>query len=98
MKYLRILLLLTVFISCKQKVLSGPELEKKLVQTMQDYLDSTAKPGVVFRVKDIVYFPDKQKRQYNCEFHVNMRTQKSDTVGTMTANISNDFKKVKRIQ
>ena len=87
-----------LFVSCKQKVLSGPDLEKKLIKTMQQYLDKEAESGVSFTVKDVTYFPDKDRKEYNCEFHVNMHTDKADTVGTMLADISNDFEKVKRKQ
>jgi hypothetical protein len=88
--------LLTIAAGCKQKILSGPELEKKLIETMQDYLDKTAKPGVSFKVKDVVYFTDSLKKQYNCEFHVQMHQGNTDTVGVMTADIPNNFKEVKR--
>jgi hypothetical protein len=90
--------LLALCTGCKQKVLSGAELEKKLVKTMQDFLDKESHPGVAFTVKDVSYFPDKNKKRYDCAFHVNMHTDRTDTIGTMTANISNDFKKVERIQ
>ncbi len=99
MKYFISLIFLFILgIACKQKVLSGPALEKKLVETMQDYLDKTAKPGVVFKVKDVNFYADKTKKEYNCEFHVNMHKGNIDTVGIMTADIPNDFKEVKRKQ
>jgi len=83
---------------CKPKVLSGAELDKKLIKTMQGYLDKEAKPGVIYKVQDVTYYSDKEKKQYNCEFHVNMRKDKIDTTGIMTANIPNDFSKVERKQ
>ena len=99
MKYFLIFVfLLALGTGCKQKVLSGAELEKKLVKTMQDFLDKESHPGVTFTVKDVSYFPDKNKKEYDCSFHVNMQTNRTDTIGTMTAHISNDFKKVERIQ
>ncbi len=99
MKYFfTLVLLMALGTGCKQKLLSGAELEKKLVKTMQDFLDKESHPGVSFTVKDVNYFPDKNKKEYYCSFHVNMRTDRADTIGTMTANISNDFKKVERIQ
>ena len=99
MRYLiSFIFLLTVATACKQKILSGPELEKKLVETMQDYLDKTAKPGVSFKVKNVTYFTDSLKKEYNCEFHVEMLQGAIDTTGVMTADIPNNFKEVKRKQ
>ena len=92
-----ILILLTAG-ACKQKVLSGAELENKLITTMQRYLDKEAKPGVTYKVQDVNFYPDKEKKLYNCEFHVNMRANSIDTTGVMTANIPNDFSKVERKQ
>ena len=83
---------------CKQKTLTGAELENKLITTMQEYLNKTAKPGVKYAVKDVTFFPDKIKKEYNCEFKVNMRVGKIDTTGIMTANIPNDFSTVVRKQ
>jgi hypothetical protein len=90
--------LLLISQGCKQKILSGVELENKLIETMQDYLDKEAKPGVIYKVQDVTYYTDKPKKQYNCEFHVNMRKDKIDTAGIMTADIPNDFSKVERHQ
>lgn len=91
--------LLLLFFSCKQKVLSGKDLEKKLVETMQHYLDNEGKQrDVDFHVKDVLYYTDVREKKYDCEFHVNMHSEKLDTVGLMKAAITNDFKKVKRIQ
>jgi hypothetical protein len=97
MKYFfSLILLLGLGQGCKQKVLSGTELDNKLIKTMQNYLDKEAKPGVEYSVKDVNFYADKEKKQYICEFHVNMRTDKTDTTGVMTANIPNDFSKVER--
>jgi hypothetical protein len=90
--------LFAVATACKQKVLSGPELEKKLIKTMQDYLDKDAKPGSKFKVEDVNFYADKIKKEYNCEFHVFMHVDKLDTTGIMKANIPNDFSKVTRLQ
>jgi hypothetical protein len=99
MKYFFVIAFLLILAGgCKQKVLSGAELENKLIETMQDYLDKEAKPGVVYKVKDVNFYTDKNKMEYNCEFHVNLRTYKIDTTGVMTANIPNDFSKVIRKQ
>ena len=97
MKYFFTIFLFTTLITaCKQKVLSGPQLDNKIIATMQDYLEKNAHPGVAFKVKDVTYFTDASIKSYRCEFHVEMRSDKLDTVGTMAAIISNDFKKVNR--
>ncbi|TMI97933.1 MAG: hypothetical protein E6H06_00420 [Bacteroidetes bacterium] len=99
MKYLFTVILTFAFgLACKQKVLSGAELENRLIKTMQDYLNKTAKPGVTYAVKDVTFFADQKKKQYNCEFRVNMHVDKIDTTGIMTANIPNDFSSVERKQ
>jgi len=92
--------LLVIATACKQKIISGPELENKLIKTMQDYLDKTAKPGAVYKVEDVTFFADKTNKRYLCEFHVNMKVSqlKLDTTGLMRANIPNDFSKVERKQ
>jgi hypothetical protein len=94
------ILLLSIAIACKQKVISGVELENKLIKTMQDYLDETGKPGAVYKVEDVTFFADKGKKLYNCEFHVNVKASavKLDTTGVMKADIPNDFSKVLRKQ
>jgi len=97
MKYIFILLVLFALgTGCKRKVLSGPELQNKLIETMQAYLNSEAKPGAEFKVKDVNYYPEKATKSYDCEFHVDMKLNGKDTVGIMTATISNDFKRVER--
>jgi hypothetical protein len=92
--------LLTIATACKQKVISGAELENKLIKTMQDYLNETGKPGAVYKVEDVTFFADKGKKLYNCEFHVNVKAAqvKLDTTGIMKADIPNDFSKVLRKQ
>jgi hypothetical protein len=94
------ILLVTIATACKQRIISGPELEKKLIKTMQDYLDETGKPGAVYKVEDVTFFADKGKKLYNCEFHVNVKAAqvKLDTTGIMKADIPNDFSKVLRKQ
>jgi hypothetical protein len=101
MRYLGIIFCsLTLALACKQKVLSGAELENKLIKTMQGYLDKEANTGVTYSVKDVNYYADKIKKQYNCEFHVHVHANKDnfDTTGIMKANIPNDFSKVERLQ
>jgi hypothetical protein len=89
---------LALNLACRQKTLSGAQLENKLMTTMQEYLNKTAKPGVTYAVKDVTFFPDEIKKEYNCEFKVNMRVGKIDTTGIMTADIPNDFSTVERKQ
>jgi hypothetical protein len=98
-KVMKLLLALFVVVSvmaCRQKMLSGPELQQKLIETMQNYLDKEDHPGIVFTVKDVTYFPEVKKKTYDCEFKVAMRTAQRDTTGSMLAYISNDFKTVQR--
>jgi hypothetical protein len=94
------ILLLTLAVACKQKVISGVELENKLMKTMQDYLNETGKPGAVYKVEDVIFYADQEKRLYNCEFHVNVKASavKLDTTGIMRADITGDFSKVLRKQ
>lgn len=94
------ILLLTIATACKQKVISGTELENKLIKTMQDYLDETGKPGAVYKVEDVTFYADKEKKLYLCEFHVNVKASQVnlDTTGIMKADIPNDFSKVLRKQ
>jgi hypothetical protein len=101
MKYFVILLCsVALVMACKQKVLSGAELDNKLIKTMQNYLDKDAKPGVTYSVKEVTYYADKMKKEYNCEFRVQVHADKDnfDTTGIMKANIPNDFSKVDRLQ
>jgi hypothetical protein len=96
--FLVITFLLVLAAGCKRKILSGAKLEAKLIETMQDYLDKQARPGVEFTVKDVSYYPEKKEQVYKCAFHVNMHTANKDSLGIMTAIIPNDFSKVDRRQ
>ena len=95
-----LIILLTVAIACKQKVISGAELEKKLIKTMQDYLEETGKKDAAYKVQDVVFYTDKERKLYICEFHVNVKASdvNVDTTGIMRADIPNDFSKVMRKQ
>lgn len=97
---LTFIFLLMLATACQQKVISGPELENKLIKTMQDYLDKTGRKDAVYKVEDVTFFADKQRKLYNCEFHVNVKAAdvKLDTTGVMKADIPNDFSKVMRKQ
>ena len=90
--------LLVLSSACKPKILSGTELENKLIETMKDHLHKTLQPGVEFTIKDVTYYPEKNKKLYICQFHVNMHYGQRDTTGIIAATISNDFSKVVRTQ
>ena len=94
------ILLAVAVTACRQRIISGVELENKLKQTMQDYLNKTGKEGAVYKVEDVAFFADKEKRLYICEFHVNVKASSVhlDTTGIMKAEIPNDFRKVTRMQ
>jgi hypothetical protein len=92
-------LLFGLMLSCKAKNTSA-DLENDLKATMQTYLykdKNNDSANVKFRVLDVIYYDDKLKNMYDCEFKVNMKTKSLDTTGTMKANISKDFKKVVRL-
>jgi len=95
-----LIILLTVVTACKQKVISGAELEKKLIKTMQDHLEETGKKDAVYKVQDVTFYADKERKLYICEFHVNVKASdvNVDTTGIMRADIPNDFSKVMRKQ
>ena len=90
------ILLLALGMGCKPKVISGVELQNKLKETIDEYLHKTLQPGTIVVVKDVIYYPERMKRVYICQFHVNMRFGNGDTTGVVEATISNDFSKVIR--
>jgi hypothetical protein len=97
MRYIFTLLLFVLLgTGCKQKILSGKELEDKLKETMGDYLHKTLKPETQFDIRDLTYYADKEKKRYICQFKVNVHTPTSDTTGIMRVFITNDFTKVDR--
>jgi hypothetical protein len=99
MKYFySLILLLALGTACKQKVLSGKELEDKLKETMTEHLHKTLKPGTEFTIKDMTYYADKIKKYYICTFDVTVHSGNKDTSGVMKAFIPNDFSKVDRTQ
>jgi len=92
-------LLFGVILSCKAKNTSA-NLENDLKATMQAYLykdKNNDSANVKFRVLDVIYYDDKLKDMYDCQFKVNMKIKSLDTTGIMKANISRDFKKVVRL-
>jgi hypothetical protein len=56
------IILLVVVTACKQKVITGVDLENKLIKTMQDDLDKTGKKDAVYKVEDVTF---TQKRREN---------------------------------
>jgi hypothetical protein len=92
------LLLLTVAIGCKPKILKGKDLENKLVETMNNYLNNTPNSNATFKVKNVIFYPDARKKLYNCQFNVTMHIGNKDTSGIVAATITNDFQKVVRSQ
>jgi hypothetical protein len=99
MKYYFTFILFLLFTAgCKPKELSGTALENKLIETMDNHLKETLQPGVKYTIKDVAYYPEKEKKDYICEFHVDMHYANKDTSGTVSAIISNDFKNVERKQ
>ena len=99
MKYIFILLFpIILSIGCKPKVLSGIDLENKLKETMAAHLDKVPHPGIEFKIKNVTYFPETDKKDYICQFEVDMQYKDRDTTGIMKAVITNDFKDVQRFQ
>jgi hypothetical protein len=97
MKYLfGLLLTLMLAAGCGEKQLSYEQVEKKLMETMQEYLNEQREGKAQFTVKEVIFFPEKSR--YLCEFRVNMKTGNLDTIGVMKANISRNFKDVERTQ
>jgi hypothetical protein len=86
--------------SCIKKT-SRKEVEENLKTAMGLYLNHSPRIDtslIKFKVLEVVYFEDK--KAYLCEFKVNMeekiKYQIKDTIGTMSASISKDFKNVIR--
>ena len=99
MKYFYAICIILAFnTGCKPKLLSGKDLQNKLMETMGDYLQKTLSPGVQVKVKDVIYYPEVTEKAFICEFHVEMNYNGKDTTGTVAATISSDFKTVKRTQ
>ena len=100
MKRLCVLFCSIVIAACNANPASAPEdMETKLKSTMTDYLYKSVNydsSKVKYHIENVYYFDDKIK--YICEFKVMMMPAGGrDTVGTMKAFVSKDFKKVSRI-
>lgn len=94
----RALILSLIFLAfaCKAK----DSVEEDLKNTMQAYLYKEIKndsSNVKYRVQDVIFYDDKERSLYVCEFTVNLKEKLFDTTGKMKANISKDFQEVKRI-
>jgi hypothetical protein len=94
------LLLTGILISCKKKLKTG-EIQENLKTAMELYLNHQPRNDssrVKFKVLDVSYF--EAKNGYICDFRVNMKEKRPsaifDTTGSMSANISKDFKDVSR--
>ena len=96
-----VLLIAAFAFSCRAKDSTRAGLEDDLKTTMQTYLykainndSSNAK----YRVQKVDFYDDKERGMYICVFTVNLKERMFDTTGIMKANISKDFKTVKRLQ
>ncbi len=91
------ILFIVSFAACNAN-LSPKEVEQKLKTAMNDYLYKSVNydsSKVKYRVQNVVYFNDKD--YYDCEFKVFMSvTGGKDSIGSMNARISKDFKTVLR--
>ncbi|CAN5598734.1 hypothetical protein BH10BAC2_BH10BAC2_32250 [soil metagenome] len=100
MKRLIALLFLIIASACNRNP-APVDLQANLKSTMVNYLYSTVKydsSKVRYAiVDDVIYFDDKT--WYICDFKVKMTLieQQKDTVGTMRAYVSKDFKEVKDV-
>jgi hypothetical protein len=98
-KLLMFMAILSLAAGCRPNVLKGDALKSKLMETMSDYMNKkSSDTAPAFIVKDVVFYPRKDRNFYDCTFTVEMRSKTKDTTGIMTAEITNDFKKVFRIQ
>ncbi|HRH48369.1 MAG TPA: hypothetical protein PLP23_06445 [Panacibacter sp.] len=102
MKRMSVLFVIVLLAACNatsSQDTAPEELQKKLISAMTDYLYKAVdydSSKVKYHIENVIYFDDKIK--YICEFKVNMiPTGGRDTVGTMKAFVSKDFKKVGRI-
>jgi hypothetical protein len=96
--FLTFFLLVSIVGGCKPKLLTKTALQNKLIETMADHLHKTLNPGVTFTINQVIYYPDKNQNDFDCEFTVRMKYQGKDTTGIVAATISGDFKRVIRTQ
>ncbi len=70
-------------------------LKKAMTQFLYNSINNDSS-RVKYNVQDVTYF--EEEIDYQCEFTVHVSVKgRSDTTGTMTAEISKDFKTVTRI-
>jgi hypothetical protein len=97
MKKISAILFIVLLGACNAN-LSPAEVEQKLKTAMNDYLYKSVNydsSKVKYRVQDVIYFNDKD--YYDCEFKVFMSVAGGkDSMGSMNARISKDFKTVLR--
>ena len=97
MKKIFPILFIVVLMACNAN--PAPDaLKQKLKSTMNTFLNENVDSSQVkFHVEDVVYYDDKKRNTYDCQFKVLMsRAGYKDTMGSMFAYISKDFKEVKR--
>jgi len=103
MKKLILILGLILSFACNNKS-SEAELQEKLKSTMLNFLYEKIAHNDSSKVKykivgDVIYYNDDLYNYYDCQFKVQMSIPgRKDTIGTMGAYISKDFKEVKRFQ
>lgn len=83
-----------IFMACKRNV----SVETALNNAMLDHLYKATNydsSHIKYRIQEVVYF--EEPVNYTCEFKVRLIVgNELDTTGTMTADISKDYKTVKR--
>lgn len=93
------LMIFCIVLSCKAKDSTQQGVEDDLKNAMRTHLynavnnDST---NVKYNIEKVIYFEERNK--YICEFTVSVHAKLFDTTGIMKADISKDFKSVKRLQ
>ena len=91
--------LAVLIVSCKAKVKPDETVQARLETAMRQFLynsvnnDSTK---VKYTMQGVNYY--EEKNSYDCEFTVRMQLKNVDTVGVMRANITKDYKRVRRLQ
>jgi hypothetical protein len=97
MKHL-LLVIIVMITACKMNTKERVEAQLKQAMLKQLFEDHGSDSSIVkFRIENVVFYNDKVRHFYDCEFKVRMITgSNSDTTGTMAARISEDFKTVGR--
>lgn len=97
MKRISVLLFVLMLAACNANP-SSEDVKEKLKSTMTDFLNKSVDSSKAkFYVQDVIYYDDKPRNTYDCQFKVLMSQQgRKDTTGYMFAYISKDFKQVNR--